>query len=80
MKSEPVSKRAHNNYSFNTKSAFIVLEHDFLPPFWKNSIYILGFHMAILLEQSVLSRSPNSTGLRKGSSSILPRKKEQNTL
>lgn len=31
--------------------------------------------MAILLEQSVLSLSPNSTGLRKGSSSVLPRKK-----
>lgn len=31
--------------------------------------------MAILLEQSVLSLSPNSTGLRKGSSFILPRKK-----
>lgn len=32
--------------------------------------------MAILLEQSVLSLSSNSTGLRKGSSLVLPTKRE----
>lgn len=32
MRSEPISKRAHNNHSFSTKSAFTVLEQNF-PPF-----------------------------------------------
>lgn len=70
-----MSKKNHTTVIHSAPSKPSLSLELIFPPSWMNSIYILGFHMAILLEQSVLSLSPNSTGLRKGSSLVLPRKK-----